>query len=64
MDINEISEDEIQVLYEAADEFQENGIVKVRCPRCNGKLKYIGNMSSYRIFCENACGIVLNVRGI
>lgn len=64
MDINKISEDEKMVLYKAADEYQTSGIIKQTCPRCGGKLQYIGNMSSYRIFCEEQCGIVFNVRGI
>ncbi len=64
MDIERITEDEEKVLYKAADEYQINGVIKEPCPRCNGKLKYIGNMSSYRIYCENQCGIIFNVRGI
>lgn len=59
-----ISEDERGVLFRAADEYQTNGIIKTPCPRCSGKLQYRGNMSSYRISCENQCGIMLNVRGI
>lgn len=64
MDIKKISEEEKKVLYKVADEYQAGGIIRRTCPRCNGKLKYIGNMSSYRIFCQNQCGIVFNVRGI
>ena len=64
MDIKKISESEKIVLYRAADEYQRSGIIKEDCPRCKGKLKYIGNTSSYRIFCENQCGIIFNVRGI
>lgn len=64
MENKKISEDEKKVLYKAADEYQSNGIIKQVCPRCNGKLQYIGNMSSYRIFCKNQCGIIFNVRGI
>ena len=64
MDISKISEDEKTVLYKVADEYQTTGIINTICPRCNGKLKYIGNKSSYRIFCENKCGIFFTVRGI
>ena len=64
MDIKKISEDEKAVLYIAADEYQANGVIKQICPRCGGKLRYIGNRSSYRIYCENECGIIFNVRGI
>lgn len=64
MGIKKISENEEAVLYKAADEYQISGVIKQTCPRCNGKLKYIGNMSSYRIFCEKQCGIVFDIRGI
>ena len=64
MDIKRISENEKAVLYKVADEYQTNGVIIRSCPRCNGKLKYIGNKSSYRIYCENECGIIFNVRGI
>lgn len=64
MDINKISENEMKILFKAADEYQTNGTIQELCPRCNGKLKYIGNMSSYRIYCERECGILLNIRGI
>lgn len=64
MDIKRISEDEKAVLYKAADEYQANGVIIRSCPRCGGQLQYIGNKSSYRIYCENECGIIFNVRGI
>lgn len=64
MDINKVTEKEMEILYMAADEYQANGIINITCPRCNGKLKYLGNMSSYRILCENQCGIIFSVRGI
>ena len=64
MDIKKISEDEKAVLYKAADEYQANGVITGICPRCSGRLQYIGNRSSYRIYCENECGIIFNVRGI
>lgn len=64
MGIKKISENEEAVLYKAADEYQISGVIKQTCPRCNGKLKYIGNMFSYRIFCEKQCGIVFDIRGI
>ena len=53
MDINKISEDEKTVLYKVADEYQTTGVINTSCPRCNGKLKYICNKSSYRIICDN-----------
>ena len=64
MDIKNFSENEKAVLYKAADEYQTSGTIKQTCPRCRGKLQYIGNMSSYRISCINQCGIIFNVRGI
>lgn len=64
MDIKKITEEEKSVLYIVADEYQDNGVIKQICPRCGGKLQYIGNRSSYRIFCERECGIIFNVRGI
>lgn len=64
MDIKKIPKIEKEVLYNAADEFQETGIITKHCPRCGGKLTYNGNNSSYCITCENKCGIVFTVRGI
>ena len=64
MDIKKITENDINILYKAADEYQTSGKIKQICPRCQGKLKYMGNMTSYRIKCENNCGIIFNVRGI
>ena len=61
MDIKKISVDEKAVLYMAADEYQANGVIKQFCPRCGGKLRYIENRSSYRIYCENECGIIFNL---
>lgn len=59
-----ISEEEEEFLYQVADEYHEKGISTKVCPRCGGKLTYIGNCSSYRISCENNCGILLSIRGI
>lgn len=64
MDIKKITENEKNILYKAADEYQKGGKIKQLCPHCQGQLKYMGNMSSYRIMCENNCGIIFNVRGI
>lgn len=66
MGSKELSETELSVLYRAAEEFQTKGVITQTCPRCSGKLQYIGNRTSYRIFCENEsiCGIWDSVRGI
>ena len=64
MNIEKISKEEKEILYKAADEYQTTRHINITCPRCNGKLKYVGNMSSYRMLCEKQCGIALNVRGI
>ena len=65
MDIKgSISEKEENLLYEIADEFQRNSETQIKCPRCEGKLNFIGGMSAYRISCVNNCGIVFSVRGI
>lgn len=64
MDIKKLSEEEEEFLYQVADEYQEKGIITKVCPRCGGKLTYIGNNSSYRISCENNCGTLLSMRGI
>ena len=64
MNIKKMSEEEEEFLYQAADEYQETGIITNVCPYCGGKLTYIGNCSSYRIICENKCGILLSIRGI
>lgn len=47
-----------------AEQYQEMGTITNACPRCGGKLIYSGNDISYRIMCENECGIVFSVRGI
>lgn len=64
MDIKKITDEEKETLYKVADEYQQKGIITDDCPRCGGKLIYIGNNSSYRITCQNKCGIVFTVRGI
>ena len=64
MGIAGMSKDEETKISKAVWEFQTNGVTEELCPRCNGKLKFIGNMSSFRIFCENQCGIDYGLRGI
>lgn len=64
MDIKKMSEEEEEFLYDAADEYQETGVITRVCPRCGGKLAYIGNNSSYRIICEDNCGVLLSIRGL
>lgn len=66
MESKELSKSEEAILYKVVEEYQENGVIKQNCPRCNGKLHYIGNKISYRISCENEskCGIWLSIRGI
>ena len=64
MNIHKISEAEKAVLYTAAAVYQADGVIKQICPRCGGRLQYIGNRSSYRIYCEKECGILFHVRGI
>lgn len=64
MDIKKITDKEKQILYMVAEQYQEKGTITNACPRCGGKLRYTGNDISYRITCENECGIVFSVRGI
>ena len=66
MESKELSEAELSVFYRAAEEFQTKGVITQTCPQCNGKLHYIGNRTSYRIFCENEsiCGFWEENRGI
>lgn len=65
MDIKrKITDEEKNILYKVADEFQTIGKSNIQCPRCEGKLEFIGNMSAYRIWCDNSCGIIFTVRGI
>ncbi len=59
----DLNKQEEEMIYKAIDEFQECGKTDIACPICNGKLKYIGNYSSFRVFCEN-CGEVYSLRGI
>ena len=64
MDIKKNSKEEEEFLYHVVDEYQKKGSSTKVCPHCGGKLTYIGNNSSYRIICENNCGILLSIRGI
>lgn len=57
-------EKEEDFLYNVADEYQETGFITKVCPRCGGKLTYVGNNSSYRIICEDNCGVLLSIRGL
>ena len=54
----------MNIIYRVAEQYQEKGTITNTCPRCGGKLTYTGNDISYRIMCENECGIVFSVRGI
>ncbi len=47
-----------------AEQYQEKGTITNTCPHCGGELIYAGNDISYRIMCENKCGIVFSIRGI
>lgn len=64
MDIKKNSKEEEEFLYQVADEYQKKGIITKVCPHCGGELTYIGNNSSYRIICENKCGVLFSIRGI
>ncbi len=59
-----LTEEEEEILYQVATEFQDKGFTNTHCPRCKGKLLYQGNFSGYRIICEENCGVVINCRGI
>lgn len=60
----ESEEKEEEFLYNVADEYQKTGFITKVCPRCGGKLTYVGNNSSYRIICEDNCGVLLSIRGL
>lgn len=62
--MKKITDEEKQILYMVAEQYQEMGTITNACPRYGGKLIYSGNDISYRIMCENECGIVFSVRGI
>lgn len=62
--MKKITDEEKQILYMVAEQYQEKGTITNTCPRCGGKLIYAGNDISYRIMCENKCGIVFSIRGI
>jgi tRNA(Ile2) C34 agmatinyltransferase TiaS len=65
MDIKKsITDKELNLLYNVADDFQTKGYTNQKCPRCGGELKFVGNKSAYRITCVKNCGINLAVRGI
>jgi tRNA(Ile2) C34 agmatinyltransferase TiaS len=58
------TEEESRILFKAVEEFERNGETEILCPRCGGKLRYVGNNSGYRISCEKDGCIMLTVRGI
>jgi hypothetical protein len=57
-------EQELVVLDQAEEEFGLTGKIDLLCPRCAGKLIGTRISSSYKIKCENKCGIRVSVRGI
>lgn len=59
----ELTDQEEGIIYSAIDDFQKSGTTIIACPFCKGKLKYIGNRSSFGISCEN-CGVIYSLRGI
>lgn len=62
--LNTITDDEEKAFYKAVDEIQKSGQTSIKCPRCNKLLIYQGNVSAYRISCEDKNCIRLTVRGI
>lgn len=63
MEINQLSDDQENILYLAADEYETNGVIYQICPLCGGKLYFKGTSVSYQISCEK-CGILQSIRGI
>ena len=59
----ELLEHEEQEIFKAIDDFREHGRTNIICPRGGGKLKYVGNNSSFVISCEN-CDLMYSLRGI
>ena len=64
MDSKGLIEKESKIVFKAAEEYERNGEIKQRCPRCNGKLTYYGAGNSFSISCESQCGFVYNFRGL
>ena len=66
MESKGLTDAEMLVMFRAAEEFQTKGVTTQTCPRCNGKLHYIGAGNSYSLFCENKsiCGFWESIRGI
>lgn len=64
MDIKrQLSEQEEELIFKAIDDFREHASTEIKCPICQGNLKYTGNNSSFSIICDN-CGILYSLRGI
>ncbi|GBK65656.1 MAG: Imm3 family immunity protein [Paenibacillus macerans] len=55
---------ERHVLYKAVKDFCEKGNNDIVCPRCGKKLEFQGNLTSYRISCEDGECISLTARGL
>lgn len=62
--LNTITDDEERVFYKAVDEIQKSGQTSIKSTRCKKLLIYQGNVSAYRISCEDKNCIRLIVRGI
>lgn len=58
------TEAERNVLYKAVEDFCKKGGTDIACPRCGKKLMFQGNLTSYRIFCEDRECISLTARGL
>ncbi|GIO86758.1 hypothetical protein J25TS5_36900 [Paenibacillus faecis] len=58
------TEAERNVLYKAVEDFCTKGDTDLVCPRCSKKLMFQGNLTSYRIFCEDRECISLTARGL
>ena len=64
MDIKrDLTRREEEIIFKAVDEFREYAKTDIMCPICNGRLKYVGNHSSFSVLCEN-CGNIYSLRGI
>jgi hypothetical protein len=59
-----MSQEEGKIAYNAMEDFWENNVTEIKCPRCGGNFIYTEVGNSTGVECENKCGVKSTSRGI
>ena len=57
------TDEEMEVLFSAVEDFNEKGVTDIKCPRCGKELVYHRVGSSYSIKCSSNNCLISNIRG-